>query len=1730
MENLKKLPIGIQDFEKLRTGNHIYVDKTEQIYRLMTRGAALFLSRPRRFGKSLLVSTLKAIFQGRQDLFQGLWIADSDYDWPVHPVIQLDMSEVDSQTPEKLQSGLIRKLNESAVEHELGPIAFNNISEGSAPATLSDLIRRLAREKGKPVVLVDEYDKPILDNIADVPKAIKIRDRLRDFYTRLKSQDANLRFVFLTGVGRFSKVSVFSGLNQLNDITLDGRYATILGYTQDELESYFSPYIEAIASQEGIPKPELLEQIRSWYNGYRFHEKTQAVYNPHSCLLYFDKRKFKYWWFETGTPTFLVELIRRSSLSVADLEQKMVSERAFSSFEVDRLDPVPLLQQTGYLTITDYNDQSGLYTLDYPNREVREAFLTYLAEIFSGRGSGDITADLWRLRNALAANDPDTFFRILTSFFSGIPYDIRIEREQDYQSIFYTIFKLMGFHIHPEVRTATARIDATIELSSGIWIFEFKVDKSADAALAQIREKDYAGPYVAIGKPVYLVGVNFDSKKRTINEWKVERLELARKKLDLPPSDKVYIADACNHLARGDYEKARAKLFEIPETEGKTWRQIESEFGFVFNFDLDRETDAKRRERLIGQIEWRRKVFAVLRSDKLPSKAKAPDDGKSDVSEAKPKEKPASEHRGEKQERDILRLLRRLFTFNDKDVRIEKLRQQRRGAQLGFDIKIAYCCAANNRNVRCCVECKSHEKEIRFGEILGKLHDAEANQTNIDHWILIAPRARSISNMPDKIIEKWEEKQKWPFSVQFWMADTAVGSLFGLEPAVYDDWIDHPSHAEHPRDWSSEKRERTRQQWLAKLRPPLRLPQAWAEYVTDPKEIGLFMENDDRENLRELWRDNRYIPPGVLDESGAPMPGGLERAVRDWIEEGPRVCVVLGEFGDGKSAFTYWLSRELLAEFRENPSGGWLPVRFPLRYFARPNTSAREFLRDRLEELGSDIPTWRRAIVEERKALVILDGMDEMTKSLNQDAVRRIIDLLVDCCNRELERVPKILITCRRTFFEELAQRPYVTGKLKGPAIFHIEPFSKERVYGKLAELATAPEQRSRLRELRGMHDPIGLARKPLFFKMVSETLTDDADFSSETAIYRGYVASCLGRKIDFLENDQNMLRDDLLTGMLAVMEWIAMEMHLSDRDYVCLKKMGDTSKSGSSGREKFAALLWQGTVEDEDKERDAVHRVGVRSLLSRATGKVDDGDRDKWPVEFCHRSVREYFVARGIEKALREGRNRAEDVISRVDSNHEVLRFTAELMRTGTEKEGHDYGRVLRELANLSRKDDHEEIAEAEWNRRRRLGSTAVTLLFRWSGELEAEDWGRMILDGARLAGADLTGKNFYGASLRDANLNNAILDGADLQDADLTGVLLEEAGEMTALSVPRSADADHFFVAYRDGSVRRWSLEGRSDYQPDVIFPLSESKPIGRDDSARQAELLFDDWADVDTIADWDTGTSGIKTGGTYGSNTEQNGPLKIAALPGSGLCLWDRDSVWFLDRVTDKEYRRISRFPMERQHLAIAVAEKNITLLAGGETNIQQRQAHLFDLSPQGLPSVRVLTMDSCLQCVALDHSALAGIRADGRIVVHRRRDGSEEATQTATLGTMSVPTCIASHQPDGSSGAFLVACGNRDGLVAAWRFTLDEETVIPGEVKEVFRKEIHKGAVRDLGFVDGESLLTAGADGRIHRIRLSDGADIHPFELRLRCRGARIAGLEGKREREILEKAGALAERL
>ncbi len=508
----KLLPIGIQTFSEIIENNYIYVDKTKLIHELITTGKTYFLSRPRRFGKSLLISTLEAIFKGKKELFQGLDIERMDYDWQTYPVIRISFGGNLYETRQVIEKYLIESLEGIAQNDTV------KLQKKEFPSMLRELIKALAK-KNRVVVLIDEYDKPLIDNLTNQSVYRENRETLKAFYSIFKEMDEYLKFVFLTGVSKFSKVGVFSGLNNLEDITMDEHYSSLLGWTQKELESNFQTQIKSLAQREEETEQKIIKKIKYWYNGYRFSAKKLYVYNPFSTLLLFKQKSFKFHWFETGTPTFLIELMKKqNTFSLKEMVDNQVSEEAFSSYEIENLEVLPLLFQTGYLTIKNYDKQMRLYELGYPNFEVNNAFTERLIKTFSCLEPGMAEGYIVKLIRSLQSNDLENFFEILRVFFANIPYTIQLKQEKYYQTIFYLIFSLLGLRIQAEVTTNRGRIDAMVELKKSVYIFEFKLFGTHQEALAQIKEKRYYEKYLDSGKKIILVGVAFDPEERNIGE------------------------------------------------------------------------------------------------------------------------------------------------------------------------------------------------------------------------------------------------------------------------------------------------------------------------------------------------------------------------------------------------------------------------------------------------------------------------------------------------------------------------------------------------------------------------------------------------------------------------------------------------------------------------------------------------------------------------------------------------------------------------------------------------------------------------------------------------------------------------------------------------------------------------------------------------------------------------------------------------------------------------------------------------------------------------------------------------------------------------------------------------------------------------------------------------------------------------------------------------------------
>lgn len=509
---MQSLPVGIQSFKMIRNENLVYVDKTKHIYDLVSgrRGFYFFLSRPRRFGKSLLISTLKQLFLGNKDLFKSLWIAQSDYNWQPQHVILLDFSSIASVSKNKFYESFTSELNHIGQQFDI------DVSTEHSP---SDKLKILVKKLDHVVILIDEYDKPLLQHINNIEEMTAIQAIIRDFYATIKSLGDHVPFLFMTGVTKFSKTSVFSGMNNLIDLTLLPEAADLLGYTETEIDHYFQPYIQNISQEQGLTVVEIRNTMRDWYNGYQFSRIPITVYNPFSVLTYLRNKELRNYWFESGTPSFFVNLIKEKQYSIENLDHTEINISELEAFEVDDLQLIPLLLQTGYLTIREYNPVTRNIRLAYPNEETRAAFLQYFIKIITKTSVSILSNTLSKLIPSLETGNLEDFFTTLKVFFAAMPYTMQLPQEKHYQSIFYVIMSLLGAYVHAEVTTNDGRIDCTIETDLYIYIFEFKLYGAATSALEQIEEKKYYQKFLHANKAIMLVGAAFDTERRNIVDW-----------------------------------------------------------------------------------------------------------------------------------------------------------------------------------------------------------------------------------------------------------------------------------------------------------------------------------------------------------------------------------------------------------------------------------------------------------------------------------------------------------------------------------------------------------------------------------------------------------------------------------------------------------------------------------------------------------------------------------------------------------------------------------------------------------------------------------------------------------------------------------------------------------------------------------------------------------------------------------------------------------------------------------------------------------------------------------------------------------------------------------------------------------------------------------------------------------------------------------------------------------
>lgn len=517
MEN-KIYPIGIQNFEKIRKDGYFYIDKTAWVYQLAKTGSYYFLSRPRRFGKSLLISTLEAYFRGKKELFKGLAIEKLEKDWTEHPILHLDLNIERYDTPESL--GNILEKNLSEWEKLYGA----DVSERTYSLRFAGIIKRACEQTGQRVViLVDEYDKPMLQAIGNGELQKEYCNTLKPFYGVLKTMDGCIKLAFLTGVTKFGKISVFSDLNNLDDISMQEMYVGLCGITGQEIHDNLEEELHELADAQKMTYEEACAELKRRYDGYHFVENTEGIYNPFSLLNTFKYKKFGSYWFETGTPTYLIELLKRYHYDLEHMAHAETYADVLNSIYGDE-EPLPVIFQSGYLTIKGYDERFGIYRLGFPNREVEEGFVRFLIPYYTRFNKIEAPFEIQKFVQEIERGEPDAFFRRLQSFFADTPYELVKELELHYQNVLFIVFKLVGFYVKAEYHTSQGRIDLVLQTDKYVYVMEFKLNGTAEEALQQINDKQYALPFAADSRKVLKIGVNFSNTTRNIERWVVEEL------------------------------------------------------------------------------------------------------------------------------------------------------------------------------------------------------------------------------------------------------------------------------------------------------------------------------------------------------------------------------------------------------------------------------------------------------------------------------------------------------------------------------------------------------------------------------------------------------------------------------------------------------------------------------------------------------------------------------------------------------------------------------------------------------------------------------------------------------------------------------------------------------------------------------------------------------------------------------------------------------------------------------------------------------------------------------------------------------------------------------------------------------------------------------------------------------------------------------------------------------
>jgi FixJ family two-component response regulator len=1104
------------------------------------------------------------------------------------------------------------------------------------------------------------------------------------------------------------------------------------------------------------------------------------------------------------------------------------------------------------------------------------------------------------------------------------------------------------------------------------------------------------------------------------------------------------------------YEEGRNYLIEVIKHMPESEERLIDEFGYIYGeLKTPIEKERIRWRQRETQIDWRRKVWRIMsiwntseferlsgeKKDK-GEQEKFGDDEKTKNATDKTGAKKTSEGKGEELENAVKILFKHFFTLCGDTLVVKEVRQQKRGSQFGFDIKVISE-TNSKQTIRLLVECKNYSESVKKKDVAEKLIEVEAynEEIPIDHWILISPNA-DVTNDLDKLLDLWEKKGKYPFKIQFWTPATKVDEFFGILPEVYDQIIQNPDNKNHPRTWSKEKTQEVLDFWKGKLAPPIKLPTGWEGYLRDS--VKLLLEGESKELFEELY--DRHVTMMCKDESGTMFK--VEEKVMEWlvqpIDRSPSMFL-LGEFGDGKTFFTYVLCRKLIKEFLKSPSNGWIPVRFALKDFGmKKDDIVRDFVRRRLEEFGADIEGWTTLKRNNYKLLAILDGFDEMSKELDNETVKRNIENLIVCHKNEFKDV-KLLITSRKHFFELQTEKKRLLSRIGNPQLLHLTPINRKTTENYLKEYAQRIGAGDKFSKLKQCHDPIDIASKPLFLDMVQTSLKDlpEGDFS-EFILYETYIQKSLERKIEFLE-DRGLItfQEDIIDNLKGALEDVGLKLFEYNRAFIYL----------SETHNELAERLWQISQLNDNIREDAMARISSRSLL-KPMGKDGGSKGKKWPVDFCHRSMREYFVARKICNLLRtDDLSEAERLLRFHGLNHEIVYFASQIMKNTD----FEYEVTLMALIEKTRGLNENALLDA-----RRLGGNAVNLLYQYKGELPNSDWSKLVLDGAKLAEADLSGKNFSHTSLVSANLDNVNFENSDFSFSNLTNIRFEETAPVQAIAVSPS---EELFALYNDGVIREWNFQGMPT--PAVSFAENKNEKA-----------------------------------------------IKFFAYPASGFTVIEDDRLTFLDRVDDKLQQRAT-FEIDPNQKLLKVSQQYLLLLK--EKSSKEDILKLFDLESE--KEVSFFEVPKYSLCEYLDRDGFVIYNEKKGLQILDMTD-KRKSIIDIKIELEEKITCITTCHCKESLKEFLLGVGHKNGVVQVWKIKLPKF-----EPSFLFKHKSHEGVVKDISFIDEERIISGGIDSKLKLLTfdLEAGKKYDPkvFKIKLRCKGMKIEGVEREHERKLLE---------